>query len=66
MILDLENRKKLVIKIGSSLLVEDGKLREKWLKNFTTNVANLVKENFQITIVSSGAIALGLQIKNYR
>ena len=59
MILDLENRKKLVIKIGSSLLVEDGKLREKWLKNFTTNVANLVKENFQITIVSSGAIALG-------
>jgi glutamate 5-kinase len=59
MILDLENRKKLVIKIGSSLLVEDGKLREKWLKNFTTNVADLVKENFQITIVSSGAIALG-------
>jgi glutamate 5-kinase len=59
MILDLENRKKLVIKIGSSLLVEDGKLREKWLKNFTINVADLVKENFQITIVSSGAIALG-------
>jgi glutamate 5-kinase len=57
--LDLKNKKKLVIKIGSSLLVEDGKLREKWLKNFTSDIADLVKKDFQITIVSSGAIALG-------
>lgn len=62
MILDLENKKKLVIKIGSSLLVEEGKLREKWLKNFTANIADLVKKDFQITIVSSGAIALGRSV----
>jgi glutamate 5-kinase len=55
----LENKKKLVIKIGSALLVEDGKLREKWLENFTSDVADLIKEEFQITIVSSGAVALG-------
>ena len=54
-----ENRKKLVIKIGSSLLVADGNLREKWLKNFAKNVAELIEKKFQITIVSSGAIALG-------
>ncbi len=57
--LDLEKRKKIVIKIGSSLLVEKGVLREKWLKKFAIDVACLVKNNFQITIVSSGAIALG-------
>ena len=57
--LDLKNKKKLVIKIGSSLLVEGGKLREKWLKNFAKNVADLIAKDFQITIVSAGAIALG-------
>ncbi|MDX2082565.1 MAG: glutamate 5-kinase [Rickettsiales bacterium] len=57
--LDLTNKKKLVIKIGSSLLVENGKLRQKWLKNFTKNVAKLIDQNLEITIVSSGAIALG-------
>lgn len=60
--LDLSGKKKLVIKIGSSLLVEDGKLREKWLKKFTVDVADLVKENFEVVIVSSGAIALGRSI----
>lgn len=55
----LKNKKKIIIKIGSSLLVENGKLREKWLKNFVKNTADLVKNDFQITIVSSGSIALG-------
>ncbi len=62
MIFDFKNKKKLVIKIGSSLLVEGGELREKWLKNFTKNVAELVEKKFQITIVSSGAIALGRSV----
>lgn len=57
--LDFSNRKKLVIKIGSSLLVENGELRAKWLKNFAKDVADLMQKDFQITIVSSGAIALG-------
>lgn len=55
-------KKKLVIKIGSSLLVEQGELRQKWLKNFTKNIAELVEKKFQIVIVSSGAIALGRAI----
>ncbi len=59
---DLTNKKKLVIKIGSSLLVSEGKVREKWLKNFAADVADLMKKNFQITIVSSGAIALGRSV----
>jgi glutamate 5-kinase len=65
--LDLQNKKRLVIKIGSSLLVEKGELREKWLNNFTKDVAALIKNNQQIIIVTSGAIALGrsdLKTKN--
>jgi glutamate 5-kinase len=59
--LDLTNKKKLVLKIGSSLLVSGGVLREKWLKNFAADVAALIKDGFEITIVTSGAIALGKQ-----
>jgi len=59
---DFSARKKLVIKIGSSLLVEGGKLREEWLENFAFDVADLMKKNFQITIVTSGAIALGRKL----
>lgn len=59
MTLNLQSKKKIVVKIGSSLLVENGVLREKWLKKFASNIANLMQENVQITIVSSGAIALG-------
>lgn len=59
MIADLQNKKKIVIKIGSSLLVEEGKLRQKWLENFAKNIAELVAKKIEIVIVSSGAIALG-------
>ncbi len=67
MFLDLKNKKKLVIKIGSSLLVDDGQLRKKWLKDFASDVADLIQKDFRITIVSSGAIALGRSvIKNQK
>ncbi len=59
---DFSQRKKIIIKIGSSLLVEKGEIRKKWLKNFAKDVANLMQQNFQITIVSSGAIALGRSV----
>lgn len=55
----LENRKRLVLKIGSSLLAPQGNLREEWLKNFAQDVANLIKNGFEIIIVTSGSIALG-------
>jgi glutamate 5-kinase len=59
MITDFQNAKKIVIKIGSSLLVSEGKLREKWLQNFAQNVAQLMSQKVEIVIVTSGAIALG-------
>lgn len=53
------DKKRIVIKIGSSLLVERGVLRREWLENFAQNISHLHSKNIEIVIVTSGAIALG-------
>ena len=56
----LEESKTVVIKIGSSLLINNNKIiREKWLSEFAKDVKHLQKLKKNIIIVSSGAIALG-------
>jgi len=54
---------RLVIKIGSAILVdtETGQLRENWLDALAQDIANLRKNGTQVTLVSSGAVALGRQ-----
>ena len=62
----LKNSKIIVIKIGSSLLVDDKKkVRKKWLSSFAKDIHNLKVKNKKIIIVSSGAIALGCIKMNY-
>lgn len=53
---------RIVIKIGSSLLIEDGKVRKQWLKNLAQDIATLHQQNSEIIIVTSGAVALGRSI----
>ena len=54
--------KKIVIKIGSSILInKKGKLKKVWLKEFAKDVKSLIREKKQIIIVSSGSIALGCE-----
>ncbi len=55
----LKNSKKIVIKIGSSLIVDNKKIRKKWLTSFAQDIRKLKSQNKKIIIVSSGAIALG-------
>jgi len=56
----LKDSKTVVIKIGSSLLINDNKIiREKWLLEFSKDVRELIKSKKNVIIVSSGAIALG-------
>lgn len=57
--LDLKSNKRIVIKVGSSLLVENGQARLPWLKTLAQDVLHLQKSGKEIVIVSSGAIALG-------
>ena len=62
----LKNSKVIVIKIGSSLLVDDKKrIRKKWLQSFAKDILKLRSKNKKIIIVSSGAIALGCKKMNY-
>ena len=56
----LKNSKTIVIKIGSSLLInENNIIRKKWIFEFVKDIKELLKEKKKIVIVSSGAIALG-------
>ncbi|AEQ53154.1 glutamate 5-kinase [Pelagibacterium halotolerans] len=60
----LAGHRRLVIKIGSALLVDDksGKLRTEWLAALASDIAALKAEGRDMVIVSSGAIALGRRI----
>ena len=62
----LKNSKTIVIKIGSSLLVDKNKkIRKKWLSSFAKDIKKLKEKKKKIIIVSSGAIALGCIKMNY-
>jgi glutamate 5-kinase len=62
----LKNSKIIVIKIGSSLLIDNNKkIRKKWLSSFARDIHKLKSKNIRIIIVTSGAIALGCKKMNY-
>tara|TARA_B110001450_G_scaffold176069_1_gene164416 strand:+ start:1022 stop:2128 length:1107 start_codon:yes stop_codon:yes gene_type:complete len=61
----LKDSKIIVIKIGSSLLIDENKkVRKKWLSEFSKDIRELIKKNKKIIIVSSGAIAMGCKKLN--
>tara|TARA_B100000780_G_C21090701_1_gene439565 strand:- start:396 stop:1493 length:1098 start_codon:yes stop_codon:yes gene_type:complete len=64
----INKAKKIVIKLGSSTIVDaKGNLKKKWLLSLVQDIKKLKKNNREIIIVSSGSIALGqnfLKIKN--
>ena len=57
----LDDAKRVVIKIGSALLVEEssGGIRRRWLEALADDVAALRAEGREVILVSSGAIAVG-------
>ena len=57
----LKNAKRIVVKIGSSLLVdpERGVLHRKWLESLADDLEEMRQRGQEIIIVSSGAISLG-------
>jgi glutamate 5-kinase len=56
--------RRIVIKIGSALLVDrtTGSVREAWLNSLADDIAVLKAAGKEVTLVSSGSIALGRQI----
>lgn len=57
----LKAARRLVVKIGSALLVdrESGALRSDWLQSLAEDVARIRKRGTDVILVSSGSIALG-------
>ncbi len=55
----LTQAKRLVVKIGSALLVEGGRLRSDWLAGLARDVAEAKARGTDVILVSSGSIALG-------
>ena len=57
--LSILNAKRIVIKVGSSLLFSNNKFNSKWLDTFIEDVMFLRKKNIDILIVASGSVSLG-------
>ncbi len=57
----LTKAKRVVVKIGSALLVDaaTGKIRTVWLKTLAADIARMRTRGQQVIVVSSGAIAVG-------
>ena len=56
----LKSFKRIVVKIGSALLVDRAEgLKRQWLESLCADVAALAKGGTEVLLVSSGAIALG-------
>ena len=57
--IDFNVYQRIVIKIGSALLVKNQEISLKWLQCLADNIIDLKKQHKQIVIVTSGAFALG-------
>ena len=59
----LSNYRRLVVKVGSSLLVDaHGQLNRSWLETLAQDIDALQEQGHEVLIVSSGAIAIGSSI----
>src|ERR1043166_1604090 len=60
----LTDFRRIVIKVGSSLLVDSaaGRVKETWLTSLADDIARLHKDKRDIMVVSSGSIALGRSV----
>ena len=55
----LNKSKRIVIKIGSSLLIKKNKINITWANKLSEDISKLWKNKIEIIIVTSGAIAIG-------
>lgn len=53
--------KRLVLKVGSAVLTQDGKIAHKRLDNLVELIINL-REKYEVILVSSGAVAAGFTV----
>ena len=58
----LSNYQRITVKIGSALLVENGRLKREWLESLADDLQALSQVGKEVLVVSSGSIALGRSV----
>ena len=61
--ISLEKSVRLVLKIGSSLLIKNNKFDKEWLETLIEDLIFFRKQNIEIIIVASGSVSLGKLFK---
>jgi len=64
----LDQARRIVVKIGSAMLVDaaSGRLKADWLTSLAADIADLARGGREIIVVSSGAIALGRRTLGFK
>ena len=57
---EINAAKRVVIKVGSSLLIRDGALDKQWLTGLAEEIKTASARGQQIMVVTSGAVALAV------
>lgn len=62
----IQQSNKIVIKVGSSFVVDPkhSTVHQEWVDSLVDDIANLVKDGKQVMLVSSGAIVFGCKVLN--
>lgn len=55
----LDQSQRLIVKIGSALLIDQGGVRRAWLEGVADDLADLKRAGVQVCVVTSGAVGLG-------
>ena len=63
---EVSKAKNIVIKIGSSLLMNGNRFNSKWLKSFIDDILYLKSKRKNLVIVASGAVSLGRKYLNIK
>tara|TARA_Y100000389_G_scaffold158294_1_gene159710 strand:+ start:32763 stop:33872 length:1110 start_codon:yes stop_codon:yes gene_type:complete len=63
--MNILKKKKIIIKIGSALLLKNNEIRINWLEKLAKDIKILQDNNISVIIVSSGSITIGKKYINY-
>jgi len=55
----LKGLKRIVVKIGTSLITEDGKISRRCIERLVVDLVALMERKYQVVVVTSGAISAG-------
>jgi glutamate 5-kinase len=64
--ISLEKSVRLVLKIGSSLLIKNNKFNKDWLETLIEDLIFFRKQKIEVIIVASGSVALGKSYLNIK